>query len=61
MTNDTLIDMLSLAHETLTTQLKSAIESVLAQNISLENYADTYLVSQVFDCLTLKDELIEFG
>lgn len=59
--SDILIDVLSLAHEVLATQLKQTIEGVLASNISFNNFNDTYLVAQGFDCLTLKDSLIAFG
>lgn len=56
-----LVDLLELAHKCLLSGLKTAIELVFAANLTIENYLDTYLVAQGFECALLKDDLVRWG
>jgi hypothetical protein len=56
-----LIDLLDLSHQYLLPKLKHSIELVLSQNISIETYYDTYTVAKAFDCIQLKENLVNFG
>ena len=59
--SDVLVDLLDLAHEFMMPVLKHAIERVLCDNIAVDNFLDTYLVSKSFDCATVYQKLIVFG
>ena len=61
ISSDILVDLLELAHEYMIPALKHAIECVLCDNIAVDNFVDTYLVSKSFECWTVYERLITFG
>jgi hypothetical protein len=50
-----------MSHKYLLGSLKACVERIFAGNISVENYLDTYMVAQGFECFYLQDRLFEFG
>ena len=50
-----------MAHSYLMSELKQSIERVFLNNLSVDNYVDTYMVANGFDCAFLKDGLFEYG
>jgi len=50
-----------MSHKYLVGSLKACVEKIFAENISVENYIDTYMVARGFECAYLQDQLLEFG
>ena len=59
--SDQLIDLLDLSHQYLLPRMKHAIEIILAKNLAVETFYDTYMVMKAFECTCLYEALITYG
>lgn len=61
LNSNDLVDLLFLCQEYLLPPLKQAIEHLFGTRLSPEIFFDVYMMAKAFDCVILKQSLIEFG
>ena len=61
ISSDKLVDLLDMSVQFMLPKLKHSIELLLGNNLSVDNFYDTYCIAKAFECHVLKPLLFKFG
>ena len=61
ISSDKLVDLLDMSVQFMLPKLKHSIELLLGNNLSVDNFYDTYCIAKAFECHALKPLLFKFG